>query len=441
MKKKLVALSVLSLLVGTSTAFAQDDVLIDLSVLNSVQNNSVAGNVVQPKAQKAAVETVTVSNGSGKSVSTILNLPPLEPKFPVVKAQPKKKVVAKPVKKKQVKKAEKKSENPFTEAQIAECQKILSEKEQAAKTVVSTPVTSVVNVQDEPTTSTVAEKVAASYEDKSDTSDVDRIIKEFEDNKKVEESSINTVLEEKAPEVVSLPTEEVLPQEVKEELNITPVESVVEAEAIVEEKATETVAEVQENIKVEADKIEVEEILPVEIPVEAVVEEKVSEVASDVEAKTVAEPKNLINIQEKAPQADVTQVENKTTDLLVPVVSEVPASPAVADVSPVVADTENYMPNIIKFDEGITSLTEVDKFRINSIISKFEDVRAHKIGIVAYNLDNGQDTFKRKRESLSRATEIRSYLLSQGYKEFKIKVVNVDETSNKINMIELVEMK
>lgn len=42
--------------------------------------------------------------------------------------------------------------------------------------------------------------------------------------------------------------------------------------------------------------------------------------------------------------------------------------------------------------------------------------------------------------SLNRAVEIRSYLLGKGYKNFSIKVINVNE-ADKNNLVTVVELK
>ena len=48
--------------------------------------------------------------------------------------------------------------------------------------------------------------------------------------------------------------------------------------------------------------------------------------------------------------------------------------------------------------------------------------------------------FRKKRMSLNRAVEIRSYLLGKGYKNFSIKVINVNE-ADKNNLVTVVELK
>ncbi len=79
--------------------------------------------------------------------------------------------------------------------------------------------------------------------------------------------------------------------------------------------------------------------------------------------------------------------------------------------------------------------------KIISLIETFEDPRKHKIAIYAYNYDNGENTFKKKKLSLDRATEIRSLLLNKGYKNFSIKVINITDNPEKRNLVEIEEIK
>lgn len=96
--------------------------------------------------------------------------------------------------------------------------------------------------------------------------------------------------------------------------------------------------------------------------------------------------------------------------------------------------------NLIAFAEGVSELSDADKAKIDEIIRGFEDSAQNRIGIFAYNYDNGEDVFRRKRQSLTRAVEIRSYLLSKGYKIFSLKVLNISE-ADKNNMVLIEELK
>lgn len=94
----------------------------------------------------------------------------------------------------------------------------------------------------------------------------------------------------------------------------------------------------------------------------------------------------------------------------------------------------------IVFADGVDELTEAQKQQVDAIIASFADAANHKIAIYSYNLDDGVDAFKKKRQSLNRAVAVRSYLLPKGYKNFSIKVVNVDAASGKANTVELEEL-
>lgn len=96
--------------------------------------------------------------------------------------------------------------------------------------------------------------------------------------------------------------------------------------------------------------------------------------------------------------------------------------------------------NVIVFKEGVYELSQDQISKVDEIIKGFKDPNANKIAIYSYNLDDGVDTFKKKRTSLNRAVEIRSHLIKQGYKNFSIKVVNIDTNSDKINTVELEEI-
>ncbi len=101
------------------------------------------------------------------------------------------------------------------------------------------------------------------------------------------------------------------------------------------------------------------------------------------------------------------------------------------------AKTENRL----VFAADVDELSDEQRSQIDAIISSFADAANNKIAIYAYNLDNGEDTFRRKRLSLNRAVAVRSYLLPKGYKNFSIKVVNVDAASGRADTVELEELK
>ena len=94
----------------------------------------------------------------------------------------------------------------------------------------------------------------------------------------------------------------------------------------------------------------------------------------------------------------------------------------------------------IVFDDDSIILTEANKQKIDSILASFNNVDSSKISILSYNYDDGQDAFKKKRQSLDRAVEVRAYLLSKGYKNFNnIKVINTNSDISKKNVVEIKE--
>ena len=107
-----------------------------------------------------------------------------------------------------------------------------------------------------------------------------------------------------------------------------------------------------------------------------------------------------------------------------------------------VADKKRTSDNTsyIVFANDVYELNDEQKAKIDSIVAKYKNTPQNKIAIYSYNFDNGVDSFKKKRTSLNRAVEIRSYLLKKGYKNFSIKVININNESDKSNMVKLQEI-
>lgn len=95
----------------------------------------------------------------------------------------------------------------------------------------------------------------------------------------------------------------------------------------------------------------------------------------------------------------------------------------------------------INFADDSTELTTESQQRLDQLLQTFENPKANKIAIYSYNYDNGEDVFRKKRLSLNRAVEIRSYLLGKGHKNFSIKVINITEDADKRNLVEVEELK
>ena len=104
-------------------------------------------------------------------------------------------------------------------------------------------------------------------------------------------------------------------------------------------------------------------------------------------------------------------------------------------------DAEQEAMGTIYFAEDADELTEENKAQIDAIIATFADPNKNKIGIYPYNLENGEDSFRKKRTALNRAIATRSYLLSKGYKNYSIKLVNLTEANGKENSVLIEELK
>lgn len=159
---------------------------------------------------------------------------------------------------------------------------------------------------------------------------------------------------------------------------------------------------------------------PVEMPEPPA--DKMSETVAPAEPRAVSDIRPLVPVK---PSANAAQPE---------------IAPIVEPAAPVSADNAAVVSNNILFADGVSELTEAQKTQIDTVISRFEDPKNNKIAIFSYNYDDGEDVFRKKRTSLNRAVEIRSYLLGKGYKNFSIKVINVDEAS-KDNLVMVDELK
>lgn len=94
--------------------------------------------------------------------------------------------------------------------------------------------------------------------------------------------------------------------------------------------------------------------------------------------------------------------------------------------------------DIIAFAGGVFELSAENTARLAAIADGFKWPGESKILIYAYNFNDGGNDFKNKRLSLNRAVEIRSYLMTRGYKNFGIKIVNTDNRG-KQNTVEVFE--
>lgn len=120
---------------------------------------------------------------------------------------------------------------------------------------------------------------------------------------------------------------------------------------------------------------------------------------------------------------------------LVPVAAE-EKEPALQPLIPVAE--EEPAADVIAFAGGMSELSAENTARLAAIADGFKRPGESKILIYAYNFNDGGNDFKNKRLSLNRAVEIRSYLMTRGYKNFGIKIVNTDNRG-KQNTVEVFE--
>lgn len=211
------------------------------------------------------------------------------------------------------------------------------------------------------------------------------------------------------------------------------------------------------------------EVIPTDSPfktetIEAV-QDKISAAPIDpVDVKTEKLPENVkevimepVNGHTPIPETKQKQVENNqilTTaiDSLEEKVDEqksaekvIPVSKSQEKVEPLI--DKNEVPADVKVSSDIVftpdsaELTEENKKQLDKIIASFEDIQKNKISIFSFNEDDGNDVFRKKRLCLDRAIAVRSYYLAKGYKNYSIKVVNVDADSGLQDIVRVEEFK
>lgn len=155
-----------------------------------------------------------------------------------------------------------------------------------------------------------------------------------------------------------------------------------------------------------------------------------------VDVEPLANPVKVVDVEPVSPAKAQPTAEEKTTEPAAK--TEAPS----ADNQPqAAAEVKKPAPGRFAFDAEVSDLNDAQKAQLDNLVNGFENPAVNKIAILAFNLDDGVDTFKKKRLSLNRAIEIRSYLLQKGYKNFSIKVINVDSSSDKVNTVEVEELK
>ena len=128
-----------------------------------------------------------------------------------------------------------------------------------------------------------------------------------------------------------------------------------------------------------------------------------------------------------------------------PEVAPVVAAPSSSDTSntaaPAAAPTANAAPNALSFAPEEDELSANQQQQLDTILSGFVNPNKNKIAITSYNVEGGDDVFRRKRISLNRATGVRSYFLNKGYKNFSIKIVNIPSGDPRADTVDIVELQ
>ena len=208
-------------------------------------------------------------------------------------------------------------------------------------------------------------------------------------------------------------------------------------------------------VKVEV-KEKVEIPAPVEVKTPAVeqhqpipyVESTEQVVVVDVEPVSSQTNTSLANTESQVSQTEENTEDNQSeaiTAAPITSVTQTEEQPISNDSELLVNDNSNNndgsVLESITFTGEAVELTDAQKAQVDKAIASFKDISQNKIAIYSYNLDDGVDSFKKKRLSLNRALEVRSYLMQKGHKNFSIKVLNVDSSSDKVNTVEIEELQ
>lgn len=156
-------------------------------------------------------------------------------------------------------------------------------------------------------------------------------------------------------------------------------------------------------------------------------------------------PENVRNSEQTLPQsestvAEITSMERKES---IPEKTETILSAKISEESVTKKKIADFLPReiySISFIPNESDLSHDALQRLEKIAQIFSSDRKKKIAIRAYNYENGEDSFRKKRVSLSRATEVRSFFLSQGFKNFSIKIINTTTDNEYKDTVEIEEI-
>lgn len=221
------------------------------------------------------------------------------------------------------------------------------------------------------------------------------------------------------------------------------------AKAVAKTKKSQTKPKETPEIITETKAVEKEEIVVVDVepvsPAISAAEEKIlapePKPSDSVSPAQDLQPKTEIAKPEVSAQV-ITEEAPASTGMITPSQAETvvqPAEQALLVEEQAAAPVETVARTIV-FADGIDELNAEQINKIDTIVKGFKNEEGNKIAIYSYNLDDGVDSFKKKRISLNRAVEVRSHLIKQGYKNFSIKVININSGSDKVNTVELEEI-
>lgn len=156
---------------------------------------------------------------------------------------------------------------------------------------------------------------------------------------------------------------------------------------------------------------------------EIVVIEPVVETSSEstgpeniIPAEETSEP--AVSEDKTSASSDNSEHSQEEIELSVPTTNEIALIPFNEN------DTANSVQII--FDDNSDVLTDKAISELDAFAEKNKDDPTGKILIEAYHYNSGNG-FARKRTSLNRAVNVRSYLLNRGFKSFNIQIINTEE--------------
>ncbi len=212
----------------------------------------------------------------------------------------------------------------------------------------------------------------------------------------------------------------------------------------VKKKTAKPKAKVKKAKAVKAPKVKVEtpkpEVVAPEVKVEAPKPEVVApEVKVEAQKPEVVAPEVKVEAPKPEVVAPEVKVEASKPEVVAPEVKiETPKREVV--ISQPQANQASQT-GIITFASDQSDLNDAQKKIIDDTLASFQNPKVNKMSIISYSISGGENVFQNKRISLNRAVNTRSYLLEKGYKNFSIKIINVEADDDRINTVSLSELK